>query len=61
MSSVLNLEIEIELNPALVRPNENKKIIGSYNKINSHLGWAPTIAIENSIKSIIEYWQTELA
>ena len=61
MSSTLDLEIEVELNPTLVRPNENKKIIGSYNKINSHLGWEPTVTIENSLKSIIEYWQDKLA
>ena len=61
MSTVLNLDVEIELNPALVRPNENKKIIGSYNKINTHLGWEPTITIENSLKNIIKYWQDELA
>ena len=61
MSSVLKLDVEIELNPALVRPNENKKIIGSYKKINTHLGWEPTISIENSITSIIEYWQDQLA
>ncbi|MFY7965552.1 MAG: GDP-mannose 4,6-dehydratase [Chitinophagaceae bacterium] len=61
MSAVLDLEIEIELNPALVRPNENKKIIGSYEKINSHLGWAPNITIENSLENIIKYWQEELS
>jgi GDP-4-dehydro-6-deoxy-D-mannose reductase len=61
MSGVLNLDVEIELNPALVRPNENKMIIGSYDKIKAHLGWQPTITIEQSLKDIISYWETELA
>lgn len=60
MSRLLNIEVSIELNPALVRPNENKKIIGSYSKINTHLGWQPTITIEESLKDIIDYWQVEL-
>jgi GDP-4-dehydro-6-deoxy-D-mannose reductase len=61
MSKILDLEIQIELNPELVRPNENKKIIGSYDKIKNHLDWQPTISIEKSLEDIIEYWKQELA
>ena len=57
MSNILNIDIEIELNPLLVRPNENKKIIGSYKKINEHLGWQPTITAEKSLGDIINFWQ----
>lgn len=57
MSDLLNIQIELEVNPDLIRPNENKKIIGSYRKINEELGWQPVIPIEKSLKDIIEYWQ----
>ena len=57
MSDLLNIQIELEVNPDLIRPNENKKIIGSYRKINEDLGWQPVIPIEKSLKYIIEYWQ----
>ena len=60
MSSILNVEVSIELNPLLVRPNENKKIIGSYEKVKTHLGWQPTISLEKSLKDILDYWQKEL-
>jgi GDP-4-dehydro-6-deoxy-D-mannose reductase len=60
MSSLLKMEINVEVNPALIRPNENKKIIGSYQKIQTILGWQPEITLEKSLIDIITYWQQEL-
>ncbi len=57
MSELLNIDISVEVNPALIRPNENKKIIGSYEKIKKGLGWKPMIPIEKSLADIIAYWQ----
>ena len=57
MSEILKLHINIELDPKLVRPNDNKQIIGSYNKIHTELGWQPEIALEKSLADIIDYWQ----
>lgn len=57
MSEQLKIDIHVEVDPALIRPNENKKIIGSYEKIKSQLGWQPLIPIEKSLADIIAYWQ----
>jgi GDP-4-dehydro-6-deoxy-D-mannose reductase len=57
MSELLNIDIRVEVNPSLIRPNENKKIIGSYQKIKNGLGWEPAIPIEKSLADIITYWQ----
>jgi len=57
MSDLLVMKIEIETNPQLIRPNENKKVIGSYQKIKDELGWKPEIEMEKSLSDIIEYWQ----
>lgn len=59
MSELLGLKINTEVNPQLVRPNENKKVIGSYQKIKEELGWQPEIEIEKSLADIINYWQTK--
>ncbi len=59
MSNLLNIEVETETNPSLARPNENKKIIGSYQKINTELGWHPEIGIEKSLSDIIDYWKQQ--
>jgi len=59
MSEILNLSIETKINPDLIRPNENKKIIGSYQKIKNELGWQPEIPLNKSLEDIIHYWQVE--
>ena len=58
MSSLLGMEINIETDPQLVRPNENKKVIGSYKKIRDELGWEPQIPLQKSLSDIIGYWET---
>lgn len=57
MSSLLNIKVDTIVNPQLIRPNENKKVIGSYQKINDELGWKPEIDITKSLADIIIYWQ----
>jgi GDP-4-dehydro-6-deoxy-D-mannose reductase len=54
------MKIQIEVDPQLIRPNDNKKIVGSYKKIKNDLGWTPEISIEKSLSDVIQYWQTKL-
>lgn len=58
MSSLLNLEIALEKDPALIRPNDNKIIIGSALKLNQLTGWYPDINIDQSLADIISWWKT---
>lgn len=60
MSELLGLNIEIEVNQELIRPNDNKKIIGSHQKIRKELGWEPGIDLEKSLTDIIQYWQNKI-
>ena len=60
MSEALNINTIIETDPLLIRPNENKKVTGSYKKINEELGWRPQISLEQSIQDLLTYWQKKL-
>lgn len=60
MCEILQTEISMEVDPALIRPNENHKIIGSNQKIHTELGWQPAIPIEKSLSDIIGFWQERL-
>ncbi len=60
MSELLNITIHTEVNPQLVRPNENRKIIGSYKKMKTDFNWEPSITLEQSLTDIIAYWQKKL-
>lgn len=50
----LNVRIRTKINYDYVRPQDNKIIIGSYNKIFKELEWAPKIGLENSIMDMIK-------
>ena len=59
MSEALHITTVVEVNPALIRPNENRKITGSYKKLHTELGWSPQLTLEESIRDLISYWQAQ--
>ncbi len=56
LASLAGVEISTELNPAFVRPSDNRVIIGSYKRIYDDLGWRPDIPFQQSLKDLLNYW-----
>jgi GDP-4-dehydro-6-deoxy-D-mannose reductase len=56
MAKQLNMEVDIHIDQRLIRPADNRIIIGSNEKIKRELGWGNTIPLEQSLKDIILYW-----
>ena len=54
MASLLNIKINIIKNPSLIRPTDNKIVIGSNQKIISELGWNPQFSLEQSLRDILD-------
>jgi len=56
------LKIKVTIKPcnSLIRPNDNKIIIGSNLKINKELGWQAEYSIERSLIDLIDYWELQL-
>ncbi|MEO5984723.1 MAG: GDP-mannose 4,6-dehydratase [Ferruginibacter sp.] len=52
--------IELEIKESRFRPSENKKIIGSYDKIKNELGWQPLIPMKQSLTDLLHYWMEEI-
>ena len=61
MCAILNIKIILEQDPSLIRPNDNKIIVGSAAKIANTLGWLPEISIDQSLADIIDWWQQQEA
>jgi GDP-4-dehydro-6-deoxy-D-mannose reductase len=55
---VLDIDVDIHVDPNLLRPNDNRIIIGSNEKIRSNYGWSPKYVLEESLKDLIDYWQS---
>ena len=59
MASILGISVVQKIDPRLVRPNDNKAIIGSLKKINDEIGWAPSIPLDTSLRDMLDYWRNK--
>jgi GDP-4-dehydro-6-deoxy-D-mannose reductase len=46
--------------PRLMRPSDERIIFGDTRKIRKHTGWKPLNSIEQTLKSMLEYWNAVL-
>lgn len=53
IGNVLNIHVNTTINPAYVRPNDNRVVIGSHEKITKELGWMPQIPLTDTLKDMI--------
>lgn len=57
ISSILKIKVVQKVDANLVRPNDNKIIIGSNKKIKKDTGWVNKYTLEDSLKDIVAYYQ----
>jgi GDP-4-dehydro-6-deoxy-D-mannose reductase len=57
MAGQLQMEVDITVDDRLIRPADNRKMIGSNEKIKRELGWENTIPLDQSLKDMIHYWE----
>jgi len=60
VKEILNINFEIKVDPNILRPTENKIVIGSNEKINKEIGWIPTYNIETTLNDVITYWYNNI-
>ena len=54
IADLAGVKIEGKVNPEFVRPGDNKKIVGSYEKIKNELGWNPVIPLRQTLQDMID-------
>lgn len=60
LAALAEVGISTELNPAFVRPSDNRVIVGSNKRIYDDLGWKPEITLRQSLSDILDYWETRV-
>jgi GDP-4-dehydro-6-deoxy-D-mannose reductase len=60
MTDILQIDVKININKNLIRPVDNRIIIGSNAKINSVIDWNQNHSIYSSLKDMIDYWMVKL-
>jgi GDP-4-dehydro-6-deoxy-D-mannose reductase len=58
MQAALGTRAEVEIDPSLVRPNDNRAIVGSHDKLTRAVGWTPKIALSDSIADIVAWFRS---
>jgi GDP-4-dehydro-6-deoxy-D-mannose reductase len=57
---ISGLKVEIRRAPHLMRPSDEKIIFGSTRKFSKDTGWKPVRSIEQTLQSMMEYWDSAL-
>lgn len=56
LSEIYHIDVQVHQEQDQIRPMDNPRIIGSYQKIQNEVGWKPRISFEDSLRSMYEYW-----
>jgi GDP-4-dehydro-6-deoxy-D-mannose reductase len=49
--------IQIKVDPARYRPNDQPIVLGDAQRIRSELSWTPTIPLERTLDDLLEFWR----
>ena len=60
MCGILDIQIDFETDSNLIRPNDNKIIIGTNEKLKAATGWVQKIKLKKSLEDIISYWEQKI-
>ncbi|HTY12885.1 MAG TPA: GDP-mannose 4,6-dehydratase [Candidatus Omnitrophota bacterium] len=60
ISEIIGSPINVKRDPLLIRPNDNRIIVGSNARLKNETGWRQTIGIKETLKEMIEYWENAL-
>lgn len=53
-----NVKIEVEVDPARLRPSDVPILLGDGTRFRADTGWKPEIPFEQSLSDILDYWRT---
>lgn len=57
IAEIVGVKINTKVNPEFVRPNDNRVVIGSHDKITKELDWEPEIPLSLTLESMIQEMQ----
>jgi len=52
--------LERKVDPALIRPTDEKIIVGNVSKLKADTGWKQQIPMEQTIADMLEYWRNQI-
>jgi GDP-4-dehydro-6-deoxy-D-mannose reductase len=52
-----SVPLTIEVDPERFRPNDTPVIVGDPGRIETELGWAPQVPMEQTLRDLLDYWR----
>jgi len=59
MAGIVGIKVKPEVDQALLRPSDNRIIIGDNGKLKLSTGWQARFSLEQSLTDILEYWKNK--
>ena len=56
----MKVHFSLEVDPALLRPTDEKVIAGDVTKLKRDTGWKQKIKMEQTVHDMLEYWRKKL-
>lgn len=53
IANIVGVSIEGKVNSDFVRPDDNRVVVGSYDKINNDIGWQPQISLRKTLEDMV--------
>ena len=60
LSDMYHIDVQVHQEQSQIRPIDNPRIVGSYQKIQNEMGWKPRIPFEDSLRSMYQYWNERI-
>lgn len=60
MGSCSRLEVEVEVDSALVRQSDPPLVVGSSRRLHAEAGWQPRIPIAQTVSDMLDWWRERL-
>lgn len=58
LASITGMPVVLNVDNRLLRPSDNRVIVGLREKIGKEIGWHPAIDVDDSLRAIVDYWNT---
>lgn len=55
------VSVDIEVDPARLRPSDNPLLLGNPTRITQEIGWSPRINLEKTLDDLLNYWRQVIA
>lgn len=61
MLKISGVSADVRIDPERFRNSEQRRIVGSYEKLNRQVDWVPKITMEESLRDILSDWEGRLS